>query len=389
MHKKLSIVHVTRSPVGGVFRHIADLASSQNAAGHSIGLVCDSASGGAFEVARIAALAPQLKLGVARLPMSRSIGPADFAATVTVSRRIATMRPDVVHAHGAKGGLYGRLAAMVERRGRPVAAFYAPHGGSLHYDRASLSGRLYFGVERALERITDGLIHVSAYEAETYRAKIGTPRCPAYVVLNGLWPEEFVPVVPEQGAADFLFIGELRDLKGVDVLIEALAILRRQGETPRTLIVGGGTPADEARYRESVATGGLTGMVEFLPPMPARSAFALARNVVVPSRAESLPYLVLEAAAAGMPIIATRVGGIPEILGDSERLVPPDDAAVLAREMRDSLGQPPAMPPHAQLKQKFSLDAMAARIEDIYRTELERRYSSGRASAVPEAGFSR
>ena len=133
---------------------------------------------------------------------------------------------------------------------------------------------------------------------------------------------------------------------------------------------------------------GLTGMVEFLPPMPARRAFALARRVVVPSRAESLPYLVLEAAAAGMPVIATRVGGIPEILGDSGRMVPPGDAAVLAREMRDSLGQPPAMPPHAQLKQKFSLDAMVARIEDIYRKALERRYSSASAGAVREADVS-
>ena len=59
-----------------------------------------------------------------------------------------------------------------------------------------------------------------------------------------------------------------------------------------------------------------------MPPMPARRAFALARTVVLPSRAESLPYVVLEAAAAGIPLIATRVGGIPEIFeGETERLV--------------------------------------------------------------------
>ena len=88
----------------------------------------------------------------------------------------------------------GLPPSIERRRGRTVAAFYAPHGGSLHYDTASLSGRVYFAVERALERLTDGLIHVSAYEAETYRRKVGVPRCPAHVVRNGLRPEEFEPV---------------------------------------------------------------------------------------------------------------------------------------------------------------------------------------------------
>jgi glycosyltransferase involved in cell wall biosynthesis len=390
VRKNLSIVHVTRSPVGGIFRHISDLAFAQHMAGGAVGLICDSVSGGAFEEERIAALAPRLKLGIVRVPMSRSIGPADLAATLAVSRRIAVMRPDVVHAHGAKGGLYGRIAAMAERRrGRQVAAFYAPHGGSLHYDPRSLAGRLFFAVERALERVTDGLIHVSAYEAAAYREKIGAPRCPAHVVLNGLRPEEFEPVVAESDAADFLFIGELRDLKGVDVLIEALAILRREGRNPRALIVGGGTPVDERRYWESVVSAGLSGLVEFRPPMAARRAFALARTIVVPSRAESLPYLVLEAAAAGMPIIATRVGGIPEILGDLKPLVLPGDAPALAAAMRSALATPPGMPSHAHLRQKFSLDAMAARIAGIYREALERRYSSAHASASPEADFSR
>ena len=66
--------------------------------------------------------------------MARSIGPGDVAAILAVARAVANMRPDVVHAHGAKGGVYGRLGAAFERRrGRTVAAFYAPHGGSLHY----------------------------------------------------------------------------------------------------------------------------------------------------------------------------------------------------------------------------------------------------------------
>src|SRR5688500_20383611 len=92
--EKLSIVHVVRSPVGGIFRHIADLASAQNEAGHAVGVICDSLTGGAFEDEWIAAVAPKLELGISRLPMPRSIGPADLAATFRVARRIARMRPD-------------------------------------------------------------------------------------------------------------------------------------------------------------------------------------------------------------------------------------------------------------------------------------------------------
>ena len=160
--------------------------------------------------------------------MARSIGPGDVLAFWRVHRAIRPMRPDVVHAHGAKGGIYGRLSArLLSRKGPPVAAFYAPHGGSMHYSPRSIAGRIYFRVERAMEAATDGLIHVSAYEAATYREKVGVPQCPAHVVRNGLASGEFVPVLPKVDAADFLYIGMLRDLKGVDVFIEAMAEISR------------------------------------------------------------------------------------------------------------------------------------------------------------------
>jgi glycosyltransferase involved in cell wall biosynthesis len=396
VRKELRIVHVTRAPVGGVFRHISDLVSAQHAAGHAVGLICDSTTGSAFDEERIAALHPALALGTARIAMARSIRPQDIPTTFAVTRAAAGMRPDVVHAHGAKGGVYGRLAAAFERRRGPtVAAFYAPHGGSLHYDVRSLSGRLYFGVERALEHLTDGLIHVSAYEARTYREKVGVPRCPAHIVRNGLKPEDFEPIAAEANAADFIFIGELRDLKGVDVFIEALALLEAEGRPARAVIVGPAAPEDARRYRDLANHKVKRCRVGFMPPMPARKAFALARTVVLPSRAESLPYVVLEAAAAGMPLIATDVGGVPEIFeGETERLVTPGDTAALAAAMRAALAAPERMAAEAMLRrgrveQKFSLAASARRIEDIYRAALEARYSLVRVGAMAEAGPSR
>ncbi len=375
----LRIVHLVRSPVGGIFRHIADLIGAQAAAGHSVGLVCDSTTGGAFEEARIALLRPKLALGAVRLPIPRQISPADLIALTRVSRTLAPLAPDVLHCHGAKGGAFGRVVGTWLGRSRPVARLYAPHGGSLHYDPASLEGRLYFRVERALERLTDSLIHVSAYEQRVYVEKIGPPRCPAVVVRNGLAPEEFEPVAPNPDAADFLYLGMLRDLKGVDVFIEALALLDSRGR-PRTAVIVGDGP-DEARYRAMVAERGLGSRVRFQKSTPAREAFALGRAIVVPSRAESMPYVVLEAIAAGLPIVATRVGGIPEIFGrHSDELVPPGDPEALAAAMVGICADPDAareaaLARRTHISGEFSLAEMASRVEAVYRAALRRRSS--------------
>src|SRR5215831_16225154 len=101
---RLRIVHVVRAPIGGIFRHIVDLATAQAAAGHEVGLVCDALTGGAFEERAIAALAPKLALGAVRFPMRRAVSFSDLQSTRRLMRHLATLAPDVVHGHGAKGG---------------------------------------------------------------------------------------------------------------------------------------------------------------------------------------------------------------------------------------------------------------------------------------------
>ena len=141
--KTLRIVHVTRTPVGGIFRHILDVASGQAARGHDVGIVCDSTTGGARAEAALAAIVPQMKLGVSRFPMQRELGPADVKGFVHVSRHLASLNPDVLHGHGAKGGAFVRLMSA------PAAIrVYTPHGGSLHYGRHTLRGIVYGAIER-------------------------------------------------------------------------------------------------------------------------------------------------------------------------------------------------------------------------------------------------
>src|SRR5690349_7326130 len=226
---RLRIVHLVRAPIGGIFRHILDLARAQADAGHAVGIICNSLEGGTHEDDLIAAIAPRLALGAKRFPMRRQVSPSDLRAARDLLRHVGALAPDVVHGHGSKGGTYGRLIGSWLGRRRPVARIYSPHGGSLHYSEKSLEGRIYFAVERQLGRMTDGIVHVSAYEAETYRRKVGIPRCEAAVIRNGLRPDEYVPVAPNKDARDLLFLGMMRHLKGIDVFLQAIARLQEKG----------------------------------------------------------------------------------------------------------------------------------------------------------------
>jgi glycosyltransferase involved in cell wall biosynthesis len=350
----LRILHVLRAPVGGLFRHVIDLARGQAQRGHQVGIVAASHAGGARAEGALGAL--DLALGLTRIPMSRHIGASDLAAQRHVARRAAETDADVLHGHGAKGGAYVRLAAA----GRAIRV-YTPHGGSLHYDRRSPVGLMYLALERLLMARTELFLFESRFGRDAFAAKIGMPRGLVRIVHNGVTAEDFIQVVPQAGATDLVFVGELRVLKGVDVLLDALERLARDGRELSATIVGDGP--DAAAFRDQAERLGLAA-VRFAGAMPARAAFALGRCLVVPSRAESLPYIVLEAAAAGLALVATNVGGIPEIFGSqSGQLVPPADAAALARAIAAIAGdltaaRNEALTLRARVQAEFSADAM-------------------------------
>ncbi len=370
-HHPLRIVHCFRSPVGGIFRHVRDLIDEQVDAGHQLGVICDNNTGGIFEETMLADLETKLSLGLHRLPMNRAITVSDASVMARLYRTVSRLDLDVLHSHGAKGGAYSRLiGTALAMRNKAPARLYCPHGGSMHFASTTLSGRIYFMLERALERVTDQLVFVSNYERDAYLSKVGEPNCAYSVVRNGLRPEEFAPVPLNDDAADFLYIGMMRDLKGVDVLLDALDLAANA--TPRRISIAmvGDGPDLEA-YRNRAETMGDRIDIRFHAPMPAREAFALGKTVIVPSRAESMPYIVLETLAAEKPLIATSVGGIPEIYGpDSTTLVPSGDAGALSAALVDDLKEQPDTDLQnrllARLSDGFSTATMARDVMDSY-----------------------
>ncbi len=366
----MKIIHCFRSPVGGIFRHVRDLLKEQRAQGHDVGFICDSNTGGAYEDALFDTIRDDLNLGLYRLPMARSISPMDALTLWKISRIVKKIGPDVVHSHSAKGGVYGRLGAKLVSS--DIKTFYCPHGGAMHYDSASLKGKVFFAAERFLERYSNCLIFISGYEQTAYSQKVGAPSCPETVVYNGLAEHEFEPVASAQDAADFLYIGMMRDLKGPDIFLEAFRMAReKSGKDLKAFFVGDGD--DKPRYIDTIKTNGLSDSISVHDAMPARNAFAMADTVIVPSRAESLPYLVLEAMAAQKPIVCTDVGGIHEIFADKrDRLVTPDSAADLCTAMlsmhENSDRHEDAMTMAEGLKSRFSVKAMAAGMMQTYET---------------------
>jgi glycosyltransferase involved in cell wall biosynthesis len=352
----LKILHIFRAPLGGLFRHVVDLARGQADRGHRVGLIFDSTTGGARVDAALAELAPCLALGFERLSIPRQISPRDFEAVQHVSRRMKALQPDVLHGHGAKGGALVRLAPRV---GNAIRV-YTPHGGSLIYCPGTLSGKFYRKLEQMLNRRTDLFLFESSYIADLFRSEITRPRAMVRIVRNGICDAEFETVATRPDATDIVCVGELRPVKAIDLLIEAIATLNRSGRRVSATIAGEGPDAE--KLKAQAERHGIADQIRFIGHCPARDAFAQGRIFVIPSRAESLPYVVLEALAAGMPIIATDVGDVAEIFGSqAEHLIPPDDLVALIGAISAALDDLPqarrvAQAIRARVQRQFSAD---------------------------------
>jgi glycosyltransferase involved in cell wall biosynthesis len=341
----MRILHVFRNPVGGLFRHVRDLARGQSELGHQIGIFCDSRGGGSFADTLLDESKVHCSLGIYRIPISRAPGWGDVGAINAVMNAARRTNADVIHGHGAKGGLYARVAGW--RLGKPST--YTPHAGSLNYDWDSAAGKIYLSAEKVLRGLGSGMCFVCRYEEKAFDSKIGIRGKPFVTVFNGLWPEDFKPAVPQPDATDFVTLGEIRPIKGLDVLMRALVDI----EDATVTFVGDG-PA-RAEYEALARELELSDRVRFVGSKPWTEAVNMGRIMVLPSRNESFPYVVLEAAAAGLPLVATDVGGISEI-APAEYLCKPDDVESLRTKMIAAMN---ALRNNKALSHAFTADVKA------------------------------
>jgi glycosyltransferase involved in cell wall biosynthesis len=243
---------------------------------------------------------------------------------------------DVIHGHSSKGGMLARLAGI----GNGSAIVYTPHAISTQDPMLGTAKRMIYGAgEKALARLTDRIIAVSAAERD-HIVGLGVPRRKLVVIPNGVAPASG-PTRGEARAAlgladDILaigFVGRLSRQKAIDVLIAAFAPVARTNAKARLVVIGEGEEAVPARQQaERLGCSRQViwlGAVDAMPHYPAFDLFAQ------PSRYEGFSYAVLEAASNGVAVLTTDVGGSREAIADGVGglIVPPDEPESFARAL--------------------------------------------------------
>lgn len=365
------ILHVLRPSGGGAFGHVRVLGREQIKRGYEVavcgphGEVADSLDVPLFEIA-----------------MGRAIDPRRDAAVVReVGRVYREFRPDLIHAHGSKGGVFARIARAA-LPGPPL--IHTPHQYAfVNYFSSGGQQRAYRLIERALVPMTSIVLCVCEEEGRL-AASIGAGR-KVRVVHNGVQPLEPAPPPAELAeavaTADPLIVAvaELHERKGLATLIEAVALMRERHPRIRAIVAGEG---DERLRLEAMRRDlGLEDAV-LLPGFvsPVAGLLTAADAFVNPAWAEAFPYAVLEAMSLAKPCVVTDVGGTAEAIADGEcgYVVPPRDAPLMAAALERLLAD-------GELAERFGATAR----ERLLQRFTRERMVAGTLAVYGELGLAR
>jgi glycosyltransferase involved in cell wall biosynthesis len=307
MTRYLKILYVMQCPIAGVATHLHMLVRWASEAGHDVHVVCQPGYENIDALAGVATVWPR--------PMKRAPQWRDASNVLFLRRLIRRERFDLVHAHSSKGGALTRLAVAGLKDAPPV--LYTPHGYGFRNQGLSPLARRFFGViERMLSPFTDGVVALSSEEERD--AKRTSPKATTFRARNGVpFPPEREPSGSPEAGPIVAFIGRLVDLKGVDVLLDAVPGFIDAGPDVGVWIIGDGPerPALERRARER----GVDARVRFLGfRRDLSDVWPQIDILVIPSRNEAQPFTLLEGLAAGCAIVASDVGGIPDLVTDGE-----------------------------------------------------------------------
>lgn len=376
---------LTRMNIGGPAYHVSVLGGRMDPRRYSTLLVHGEVGPGEESIAE---LAQQEGCDVEFVP---SLGPAirpaaDLRALVELIRIVRRFRPDIVETHTAKAGTLGRLAAWLAGRPRPrIVHIY--HGHVLGGDFGRPMTFTFTQIERGLARISDCVVGVSQGTVDELVERGVAPRDAFRVVPLALDLERFAALSRSDGAAfrehvgarvaDVLLVCACRLVhhKRVDLLLRVVSHLRDPHPAIRLAVLGDG--ADRPELERLADELGLSDVVAFVGyTTDVAPALAAADVVVLGSQTEGTPVFLIEAAAAGVPCVATRVGGTPEVVPpDAGILVPPRDVTALGRAiarladdaaLRERMGRNA----RAHARERFAVEGALSEHDALYRDLL-------------------
>lgn len=375
------MLHVSQPAEAGVAKYVAELARYQAAAGWSVSVACPR---GETQLQPLSDRVTAAGASWCRWEATREPGAAIASECRRLRSIVRTIEPDIVHLHSAKAALAGRL---VLRGARPTIV--QPHAWSFHA-ASGATARAARVWERFATRWTDAVVCVSASErAEGERVGI---RAHYVVIPNGVDLEQLQLLSAADraaargrlgiGAAPLaVCIGRLSHQKGQDTLLDVWQRVR--ADVPDAVVALVGTGPDEEALRARDTPGALFAGAT---PTP-RDWYAAADVIVLPSRWEGMPFVLLEALAHGRSAVAFDVAGVADVLGSGSRqVVRSGDApaladAVVMRLEDPSLAAAEGVEGRRLVEASHDLEATLSSVQDLYARIVEASEAGARSIA--------
>ena len=378
---------IARLNMGGPALHVSYLSHGLVARGYRTTLVSGTVGAGEGSMAFAA---EERGVDVIAVPeLQREISPLhDPIAITKLVRLMRRIRPHILHTHTAKAGTVARMAALLAGRGRPPIVVHTFHGHVLRGYFGPAKARAFLEMERLLARRTTRLVAVGP-QVRDELVELGVAPADRFSVIRlGIDLRERVSsgdghredlrrslgFTPGQFVVGW--IGRMTPIKRVPDVLEAFASLRSRGVDAALLLVGDGP--DRAEAERLAATLGVAAETRFVGyQRDVGPYYGVLDTLLLPSASEGTPVVAIEALAAGRPVVATRVGGVPDVVTDGSDglLVGVGDVEGMARalerlardaDLRRRLGDAG----RADVPARYAVDRLVDDTDRLYRELL-------------------
>jgi glycosyltransferase involved in cell wall biosynthesis len=397
VNKQIKITHIiTRLDMGGSAQNTLLTALNHDPQRYNVCLIKGSTHESAMTKEEIQLVNRQLEtaqkqgIEVIDIPaLVRRISPFnDIKAFISIFQFLRKSKPDIVHTHTSKAGMLGRLAAWMARV--PII-IHTPHGHVFYGHFGKSLSRIFLQMEKLLGRITHHHIALTQEECNDYLRLKVSQASKTTVIHSGVDLQRFSKGAKQRTrkreelgiSPDSLvigYVGWLIPIKGATHLVSAMARVAEKYPKSLLILVGKGDDKgeEEIKLKKQVERAGLADKIRFLGWRSDVDEIMGCFDIfVLPSLNEGMGRVLVEAMAAGLPIVASRVGGIPDLVKDGQNglLAPPADAIALGngiaalledKKIRKRMGQV-----GKKMCRQYSTEAMVTPIDNLYRELLE------------------